>query len=145
MVSTCHKPITKECNWQILNMTFIPYCHGLAACTYQISASSSTTFWLRIVNLKSNAWSTKVLCTCYSPLTMSITNKNQYVIYALLSLPGRRHLTALCSKQSKGRKYVCKIWKTYETKQKIAEDAILLIWACFKDIVILFTHCTPIT
>ena len=38
MLSTCRSPMTKEYNWQIINM---PFCHWLAACTSHLCAPSS--------------------------------------------------------------------------------------------------------
>ena len=43
MFSTCYSPMTKEYNWQIINMSVMPFCHWQAACTYQVCAPSS---WL---------------------------------------------------------------------------------------------------
>ena len=41
LLSTCCPPKTKEHNWQIINMTVMPFCYGLAACTWQVCALSS--------------------------------------------------------------------------------------------------------
>ena len=40
-VSTCCSTMTKRHNWQIISMSVILFCHGWAACTYQVCASSN--------------------------------------------------------------------------------------------------------
>ena len=41
VLSTCCSPMTKECNWQIINMSVMPFCHWLAACTLHLCAQRS--------------------------------------------------------------------------------------------------------
>ena len=36
--------MTKEYNWQIINMSVMPFCHWQAACTYHVCAPSNQTF-----------------------------------------------------------------------------------------------------
>ena len=41
LLCTCRLPMTKECNWLIINMSVMLFCHWLAACTYQVYAPST--------------------------------------------------------------------------------------------------------
>ena len=41
LLSTYHSAMTKECQWQILNMSLMPLCHWQAACAYQLCAPST--------------------------------------------------------------------------------------------------------
>ena len=41
LVSTYPLPMTKEYNWQIINMSVMPFFHQQAACTYHVCAPSS--------------------------------------------------------------------------------------------------------
>ena len=40
LISPCCTPKTKEHNWQIINMSVMPFCHGQAAYTWQVCAPS---------------------------------------------------------------------------------------------------------
>ena len=41
MLSTCRSSVTKKYNWQIINISVMPFCHWLAACTSHLCAPSS--------------------------------------------------------------------------------------------------------
>ena len=40
--SSCHPPMTKEYNWQIINMSVVPFCHWQAACRFVLQAVDMT-------------------------------------------------------------------------------------------------------
>ena len=63
LVSTSHSAMTKEHNWQIINMSVMPFCHWWTACTYQVCAPSSQLYF----SLFGTSW------TCHSILYVSLS------------------------------------------------------------------------